>query len=656
MNHMAKEDERSRSRSKEKRPKKHKKEKKRKRKHSSDEDTGGEGGDTPERESRKEERAIPGLAKYESEGEEGEIERKRGRSRSREKRDRSRSREKRDRSKERRDRSRSRDRKDRSRSRERRRDEKSRKRSRSRERGGGKEEKVRKEEKGKEQEPGEIGGEGSQQVLSLSIDETNKLRAKLGLKPLNVNKAEAEETAEEKKQPGVLIPGDRDRTRHLAPEHWGEKARTKKLAERIAEKRDQRKVRGKLDRIKGLGEESSDEDDAGKWIEKQRRKVGAKELEELDNEFGVEALVSNSLKEDRQTEYDRKNLKGLKVGHSAGAFGEKSTILTLADGDILDEKYVDTLTNVNIEDDERTKKSHQNVKDFKEGYKAYDSEVIDEMTGEVQKKELLYQYKESLEGEKKESFTLEAEGEFSEEVKRERELAKIRYKLKLQNTTSLDMPAPQLARDFYTNEEMKEKASVKKEKNKEGVRKSKMLKADDLLAMSSEAGAQEPVRRRRERPAEDQSLPDGRLPQPMDIDDGEGLAGDVPNAAPLDLDPEPVIPRALLIARKLKAKQGKVDESSVDKVAEKVLARKDDDAAANGYEGGVELVLDQTAEFCRGLGEVGHWQDMQSGLSGGTVDKELLDFEAGLEQEAGARMRSAVEWSKQMDLDDEEKA
>ena len=35
-----------------------------------------------------------------------------------------------------------------------------------------------------------------------------------------------------------------------------------------------------------------------------------------------------------------------------------------------------------------------------------------------------------------------------------------------------------------------------------------------------------------------------------------------------------------------------------------MLARKDDDAAANGFEGGVELVLDQTAEFCRGLGEV----------------------------------------------------
>ena len=45
-------------------------------------------------------------------------------------------------------------------------------------------------------------------------------------------------------------------------------------------------------------------------------------------------------------------------------------------------------------------------------------------------------------------------------------------------------------------------------------------------------------------------------------------------------------------------------------VRHKVLARKDDDAAAKGFEGGVELVLDQTAEFCRGLGEVGERFDV----------------------------------------------
>ena len=50
-----------------------------------------------------------------------------------------------------------------------------------------------------------------------------------------------------------------------------------------------------------------------------------------------------------------------------------------------------------------------------------------------------------------------------------------------------------------------------------------------------------------------------------------------------------------------------------------MLARKDDDAAAKGFEGGVELVLDQTAEFCRGLGEVGErfemFEDVESNLT-----------------------------------------
>ena len=89
------------------------------------------------------------------------------------------------------------------------------------------------------------------------------------------------------------------------------------------------KVRGKLDRIKSLGEETSDEVDASKWIEKQRRVLvneaaekRSKELEVLGNEFGVEALVTDTLKEDRQNGYDRKNLKGLKFGHSAELFGE----------------------------------------------------------------------------------------------------------------------------------------------------------------------------------------------------------------------------------------------------------------------------------------------------------------------------------------------
>ena len=43
-------------------------------------------------------------------------------------------------------------------------------------------------------------------------------------------------------------------------------------------------------------------------------------------------------------------------------------------------------------------------------------QVIDDLTGEVMKKDLLYQYKEELQGAEKESFKLEGDGEYSEEV------------------------------------------------------------------------------------------------------------------------------------------------------------------------------------------------------------------------------------------------
>ena len=54
-----------------------------------------------------------------------------------------------------------------------------------------------------------------------------------------------------------------------------------------------------------------------------------------------------------------------------------------------------------------------------------------------------------------------------------------------------NLTASQLARDFFTDAEMREKAAFKKPKKKkkrEGERKSKMLKADDLLAIAAESG------------------------------------------------------------------------------------------------------------------------------------------------------------------------
>merc|ERR1712098_135785 len=200
--------------------------------------------------------------------------------------------------------------------------------------------------------------------------------------------------------------------------------------------------------IKGLGESDSDDDDATKWIERQKKKSKEKEeaerrakaMEQLDEEFGVGDIVDEGLKSKRQQEYSGRNLKGLRVEHSSEAFNARETVLTLKDQDILDDGYEDILVNVNIVDDEKTKKSLENIKAGKEGYQAYGTEEVDELTGEVKKKNLLYQYNEEIDGEKKDSFTLESKGSFNQEENKARELAKIRHKLKLGAVQTLETP------------------------------------------------------------------------------------------------------------------------------------------------------------------------------------------------------------------------
>ena len=294
-----------------------------------------------------------------------------------------------------------------------------------------------------------------------------------------------------------------------------------------------------------------------------------------------------------------------------------SYIIIFRDQDVLDDKYEDVLVNVNIVDDEKTKKSLDNIKAGKEGYQAYGTEEVDEFTGETKKKDLLYQYQEELEGEKKDSFTLESEGQYSEEANREKELARIRQKLKLQNTVSLTGPALKVASDYYTEQEM---VAFKKPKKKKKVKK-KMLKADDLLAMigDDETGVSEAVSEKQKSRSsriidDDVNLADGRLPTSENLENFK-----------LEADPEPKSLTALKIAQKLRKIK------TVDKVAEEILLSNEksgDVEMMDENEGDKnELIIDQTKEFCRGLTEISY---SQSGM-GESVDQELLDFEKKLE-------------------------
>lgn len=74
---------------------------------------------------------------------------------------------------------------------------------------------------------------------------------------------------------------------------------------------------------------------------------------------------------------------------------------------------------------------------------------------------VLSKYDEEIEGEKVSSFTL---GEEVSEAAQRKKLQGVREKLHGKTLVSLDLPAPQLAADYYTEEEMSVKFKKPKKK------------------------------------------------------------------------------------------------------------------------------------------------------------------------------------------------
>ena len=108
---------------------------------------------------------------------------------------------------------------------------------------------------------------------------------------------------------------------------------------------------------------------------RRRRRIEKEKEDEEENE--------EDAKKELQKEYSSRDLGGLKVEHTTDAFTEgKSVILTLKDAGVLDQDAGDTLVNVNLAQDERTKKRVDDLKKFKAGYNAFDNEEVDELTGD----------------------------------------------------------------------------------------------------------------------------------------------------------------------------------------------------------------------------------------------------------------------------------
>eukprot|EP00887_Chlorella_sp_A99_P003910 scaffold11.g3910.t1 len=167
--------------------------------------------------------------------------------------------------------------------------------------------------------------------VKMSIEETNKLRASLGLKPLKMEASEPKG------------PSKAQQEAEEAKEKQAKEREAAELAERIAQARERRKQQDALAATRKLGEASKDVDDVMAWVSKSRT---------LEQQRAAEAKKKAAAPQMREQESEGEedeeglpgglnaaDLAGAKVRHTAEELEEGETmILTLEDKSILDEK------------------------------------------------------------------------------------------------------------------------------------------------------------------------------------------------------------------------------------------------------------------------------------------------------------------------------
>lgn len=409
---------------------------------------------------------------------------------------------------------------------------------------------------------------------SLSIEETNKLRAKLGLKPLNVgtdngNSGDGENSKEE------FV--------HKPAEDLWKKQQDEKIKEKIHLMKEKRILQNKMRKVKTLGEDD-DADDIAKWAEKSRKKEqGAKREAEIliaANEFGIgiNDLVKKEKKE-QQKDYSGRDLQGLEVEHDLSTFRDgRSEILVIKDKEILAEDQADVLHSVVLQDVEKSKKNLE-IKRKGFGYKAYEEEEVDEM-GFFKPKSVLDKYDEEIDGEQKGKFTIGSYGRVDTSYEQQRESMKKEIRARGE---SLKLPEMKLATDYLTAEEIGFKKRKKKVRR---LRKRQTLKADDLKPLPGNEMANSVHHGSRRRRNEEKEA--------VVVKKEELVIDDIDDA-------NDELERALAKQRKMKQKQKDSDKKGELNLAE-MIKQEAIEEKEREEETSNQFCLNMTDEFCRKLG------------------------------------------------------
>jgi len=229
-----------------------------------------------------------------------------------------------------------------------------------------------------------VTSESSSGEISCSIDETNRVRALLGLKPLSLGPGKEEEAVNnfKKKREEEVAAAEA-----LALNGRLEKAREKRMLHAVS-----------AGATLGDTKEPGDEElvSAADWVRRSRTvEVTQKEKARL----AAAAAAARQAEEDDEAQkqaqaYGNRDLAGLGIQHSAREFNEgEEVILTLADAPILETDSVsklvkglhygeDALENVNIAAEERRRDALKRIQRSKRAaYSGYDDDEFEQNGG-----------------------------------------------------------------------------------------------------------------------------------------------------------------------------------------------------------------------------------------------------------------------------------
>ncbi|OQE46628.1 hypothetical protein PENCOP_c001G08274 [Penicillium coprophilum] len=302
---------------------------------------------------------------------------------------------------------------------------------------------------------------------ALSIEQNNKIRVALGLKPLPVPGAGPEFREDDSESGDEEEPASTIETRQAESyDNWQKvqdaaEAKRKREEKNAAIKRARDIAQRNL-QLQGstLGEGNDEELDTKAWLaqtKKRQKKIEKVRAQRLAEELEERERLAAA-------EYTAADLAGIKVGHSAGAFeGGEDHILTLKDAAVDDDEEDDELQNLDLVEKERTEEKLE----LKKKKPVYDP------TAENQG--ILSQYDDEIEGKKRKRFTLDAKGSTEErEAKRQEVSNQLR-----KNIISLDFEPEVPSSDYMDISEVKIK---KPKKKKAKATKQRTLMDDDEIA------------------------------------------------------------------------------------------------------------------------------------------------------------------------------